>query len=87
MLYTLICLLLLAILGTGGYFAAHYVVSLQMSYKALQADHEDAKTFIGEQAEVINSYEFERNELQKRLDYRAQKISEDNGWNQFDMNR
>lgn len=87
MLYTLICLLLLAVLGTGGYFAAHYVVSLQMVYKALQADHEDAKAFISEQAEVINSYEFERNELQKRLNYRAQKASEDNGWGQFDMNR
>ncbi|MNS62781.1 hypothetical protein D3C72_958550 [compost metagenome] len=82
-LYTLLCLLILAVLFAGAYYAAQYVVGLQhkniqqsATIKEMNEDIETANGFIQELQQAVDGIKYQ-NSLNN------QDVEDRNGWDTF----
>lgn len=79
MLNVLLCILILAVLVTGSYFAAQYIVTLRTNYKMLTDEHNSAVEYIHSLEDEIKQLTFEREQNQ----HREQVTTKPNGWDNF----
>ena len=82
MLYILLCVLILAILGTGAYYASQHVVTLRINHKMLTDEHNRAVEYIQTLEEDIKQLTFERDQQTQREQMQP---PQKNGWNNFDI--
>lgn len=82
MLYNLLCLLVLAILVTGAYFAAQHIVTLRTNHKMLTDEHNRLVEYTQTLEEDIKQLTFERDQQTQRE--QMQPVQK-NGWSNFDI--
>ncbi|MNH83821.1 hypothetical protein D3C73_362260 [compost metagenome] len=82
-LYTLLCLLILAVLFAGAYYAAQYVVGLQhkniqqsATIKEMNEDIESANGYIRELQQAVDGMKYQNS-------LNGQTTEEQNGWDTF----
>lgn len=79
MLNVLLCILILAVLVAGAYYAAHYIVTLRTNHKMLTDEHNRAVEYIQVLEEDVKQLTFERDQQTQR-----EKIIEPKtGWDNF----
>lgn len=80
MLYTLLCILILAVMVTGAYFAAQHIVTLRTNHKLLTDEHNRAVEYIQTLEDDIKQLTFEREQIQQREQMQQ---PQKNGWDNF----
>ena len=79
MLYTLLCVLIVAILAAGSYYAAHHIATLRLNHKTLTDEHNRAVEYIQQLEDDIKQLVFERDQGQSQTAEETQR----SGWENF----